>query len=93
MVGGIADWHKLFRQAYTALKPGGWIESFEVEADYRSDDDTIPHNSSMYLWQELFTEGGKKLNRPFTILSDDTQRKGIEEAGFVDITVKEIKVS
>lgn len=93
MVGGVSDWNKLFRQAYGALKPGGWIESFEVEADYRSDDNTIPPNSAMHIWQDLFTEGGKKLGRPFTILTEDTQRKGIEAAGFVDITVKDIKVS
>ncbi|KAI4865749.1 S-adenosyl-L-methionine-dependent methyltransferase [Hypoxylon rubiginosum] len=92
MVGGVSDWNKLFRQAYGALKPGGWIESFEVEADYRSDDNTIPPNSAMHIWQDLFTEGGKKLGRPFTILTEDTQRKGIEAAGFVDITVKDIKV-
>ncbi|XXG94483.1 hypothetical protein Hte_000740 [Hypoxylon texense] len=92
MVGGVSDWNKLFRQSFDALKPGGWIESFEVEADYRSDDNTIPPNSAMYMWQDLFTEGGKKLGRPFTILTEDTQRKGIEAAGFVDITVKDIKV-
>ncbi|KAI1761378.1 S-adenosyl-L-methionine-dependent methyltransferase [Hypoxylon sp. FL1150] len=92
LVGGVSDWNKLFRQAYTALKPGGWIESFEVEADYRSDDGTLPKDACMYMWQELFTEGGKKLGRPFTIISDDTQRKEIEEAGFEDITVKDIKV-
>ncbi|KAI2618928.1 S-adenosyl-L-methionine-dependent methyltransferase [Hypoxylon sp. NC1633] len=92
LVGGVSDWGKLFKQAYEALKPGGWIESFEVEADYRSDDDTLKPDSAMYIWRDLFTEGGKKLGRSFTILADDTQKKGIEEAGFVDITVKDIKV-
>ncbi|KAL7628840.1 hypothetical protein AAE478_000355 [Parahypoxylon ruwenzoriense] len=92
LLGGISDWPKLYRQAYAALKPGGWIESFEVEADYRSDDNTLKPDSAMYMWRDLFTEGGKKLGRPFTILSDDTQRKGIEAAGFVDITVKDMKV-
>ncbi|KAI0175861.1 S-adenosyl-L-methionine-dependent methyltransferase [Hypoxylon sp. FL1284] len=92
LVGGVSDWNQLFRQAYAALKPGGWIESFEPEADYRSDDNSIPSNSSMYMWQSLFLEGGKKLGRPFTIINDDLQRTGLEEAGFVDITVKDIKV-
>lgn len=92
LVGGVSDWSNLYRQAYAALKPGGWIESFEVEADYRSDDGTLKPDSAMYIWRDLFTEGGKKLGRSFTIISDDTQRKGIEDAGFVDITVKDIKV-
>ncbi|KAF3055821.1 hypothetical protein GL218_07005 [Daldinia childiae] len=92
MVGSVSDWPKLFRQAFRALKPGGWIESFEVEADYRSDDGTLKPDSAMIMWRDLFTEGGKKLGYSFTLLSDDVQRKGIEDAGFVDLTVKDIKV-
>ncbi|KAI1660025.1 S-adenosyl-L-methionine-dependent methyltransferase [Daldinia decipiens] len=92
MVGSVADWPKLFRQAFKTLKPGGWIESFEVEADYRSDDGTLKPDSAMIMWRDLFTEGGKKLGLSFTLISDDVQRKGIEDAGFVDMTVKDIKV-
>lgn len=92
MVGGVSDWFKLFKQAFTALKPGGYIESFEVEADYRSDDGTLKPDSAMIMWRDLFAEGGKKLGHPFTMISDDIQRKGMEEAGFVDLTVKDIKV-
>ncbi|KAI1083005.1 S-adenosyl-L-methionine-dependent methyltransferase [Whalleya microplaca] len=92
MIGAILDWPKLFRQAYRVLKPGGWIESFETEAHYRSDDGTLPADSAMYMWQDLFLEGGKKLNRSFSVITNDTQRKGIEEAGFVDLSIKDIKV-
>ncbi|OTB14301.1 hypothetical protein K445DRAFT_319112 [Daldinia sp. EC12] len=92
MVGSVSDWPKLFRQAFRALKPGGWIESFEVEADYRSDDGTLKPDSAMIMWRDLFLEGGKKLGQSFTIITDDVQRKGIEAAGFVDLTVKDIKV-
>ncbi|KAI1381678.1 S-adenosyl-L-methionine-dependent methyltransferase [Hypoxylon crocopeplum] len=92
MLGGVSDWPKLFKQAFTALKPGGWVESFEVEADYRSDDNTILPDSPFYIWRDLFTEGGKKLGRLFNIITEDVQRKGIAEAGFVDITIKDIKV-
>lgn len=92
MLGAVSDWTRLFKQAYTALKPGGWLESFECEADYRCDDGTVKPDSAMIIWSDLFREGGKKLGRPFTLITDDTQRKSMEEAGFVDITVKDIKV-
>lgn len=93
MLGAITDWPRLFEQAYAALKPGGWVESFEVEPEYRCDDGTVKPESAMNMWHDLFVEGGKKLGRPFTIVTDDIQRKSIEAAGFADITVKDIKVS
>ena len=92
MMGGVSDWPRLFRQAYTALRPGGWLESFECEADYRSDDGTIPRDSAMMTWSDLFREGGERLGRPFTIVTEETQKKSMEAAGFVDITVKNIKL-
>ncbi|KAI0890392.1 S-adenosyl-L-methionine-dependent methyltransferase [Annulohypoxylon maeteangense] len=92
IVGGIADWTALFKQAYTALKPGGWIESFEPEADYRSDDGTLKPDSNFHIWRDLFSEGGKKLGVSFTLITDNTLPKALEEAGFVNITVRDIKV-
>lgn len=92
MVGSVSDWTKLFRQCYTALKPGGWLETYEPEADYRSDDDTIPADAALYVWRDLFAEGGKKLGRPFTPVTDDVQRKGVIEAGFTNMHSKTIKV-
>lgn len=46
----------------------------------------------MQTWTRLFTDGGKKLGRPFTVLRDNLQVKSMEEAGFENITVKNIKV-
>lgn len=92
IVGGIADWPAFFKEAYAALKPGGWVESFEPEADFRSDDGTIKPDSALYIWRDLFSEGGKKLGVSFTLNTDNTIPKAMEEAGFVNITVKDIKV-
>lgn len=39
MGGSIKDWPRLFQQAYNNLRPGGWFETHEFEAFYRSDDD------------------------------------------------------
>lgn len=87
MLGSIQDWPRLFKQAYTALKPGGYVESYESEPKYMSDDGTVTPDSAMSTWTKLFADGGRKLNRPFTVLTDNLQQKAIEEAGFIDIEV------
>ena len=92
LVGAVADWPRLFRQAYAALKPGGWVESFEPDSAFASDDGSLPADSQLVHWANLNREGGRRIGRPFTVVSDDLQLKGIQEAGFTDITVKNLKV-
>jgi hypothetical protein len=58
-----------------------------------SDDGTVTNTSAMHEWGRFFIEGGKKIRQPFTIIEDDLQRKGMEDAGFVDIQVVDHKVS
>lgn len=93
LVGAIGDWPRLFRQAYSALKPGGWIETWEPDAAFRSDDGSVPDDSHLVRWTAMNHEGGRRLGKPFTVVSDDLQVKGLQEAGFTDITVKNLKVS
>lgn len=93
LLGSIADWTELFKQAYRCLKPGGYVESFEPDSVMQSDDGTVKETSAMGQWGKFFEEGGKKLGRPFSVLSDRLQRKGMEEAGFVDIEELDFKVT
>lgn len=92
LVGSIVDWPALFKQAYRCLKPGGYIESHEASPDIGSDDDTVKETSAMGQWGKIFFEGGRKLQRPFSVLEDEMQRKGMEEAGFENIEECNIKV-
>jgi hypothetical protein len=90
--GCIADWYAFFREAYKSLAPGGWLESHEASPNVFSDDDTLPPTSAIAQWGPLFVDGGKAIGRSFTIVDEDIQRKAMEEAGFVDIQEKLIKV-
>ncbi|KAM0492585.1 hypothetical protein ACHAP8_009762 [Fusarium lateritium] len=91
LYGSISDWGALFQEAYRACKPGGWVESFEASTRLESDDGSVQEGSAMSEWGKFFIEGGKKLGRTFTILDDDLQKQGMEEAGFVDIGTWDFK--
>lgn len=92
LVGSVGDWDALFAQAYRALRPGGWVESFETSPRLYSDDDTVPENSAMSQWSKIFFNFGKTIGRPFTVVDDDIQENGMRGAGFVDVGVSERKV-
>ncbi|KAL5087995.1 S-adenosyl-L-methionine-dependent methyltransferase [Trichoderma sp. SZMC 28011] len=85
LLGSIQDWDALMQQAYRVLRPGGYIESLETSAIMTSDDGTVTDDCPMGQWGKFFISGGKKIGRSFTVVEDETQRKSIEAAGFVDI--------
>ncbi|KAK4064739.1 uncharacterized protein Triagg1_8926 [Trichoderma aggressivum f. europaeum] len=85
LLGSIQDWDALLQQAYRVLRPGGYIESLETSAIMTSDDGTVTETCPMGQWGKFFISGGKKIGRSFTVVEDETQRKSIEAAGFVDI--------
>ncbi|GKU05774.1 unnamed protein product [Fusarium langsethiae] len=91
LVGSIADWTPLFREAYKSLKPGGWVESYEPSSTIESDDNTVLPGSAMSQWQNFFVEGGRKMGRPFTVFEDGIQKRAMQEAGFVDIEERTFK--
>lgn len=93
LVGSIPDWNALFGEAFRCCKPNGWVESHETSSIITSDDNTVKEDSALGQWGKFFIEGGKKIGSSFTILEDGTQRKEMEEAGFVDIEEFDFKVS
>ncbi|EMT72066.1 Phosphoethanolamine N-methyltransferase 1 [Fusarium odoratissimum] len=92
LYGSISDWSALFQEAFRSCKPGGWVESFEASPCLESDDDTVKDGSAMSEWGKFFIEGGKRLGRTFTILDDDLQKQGMEDAGFTDIQTRDFKL-
>ena len=93
LLGGIADWTELFKQAYASLKPGGYVESFELGHGVECDDGTVAENSALGQWTRFFVESEKKTGRSFRVLAHGLQKKGMEEAGFVDIQEMDSKAS
>jgi ubiquinone/menaquinone biosynthesis C-methylase UbiE len=91
LLGSIMDWKSLFKQAFIACKPGGYLESYEASVLQESDDGSVAQGSAMDQWGKLFWEAGKKIDRSFRVYEDDIQKKAMEAAGFVDIQVWEFK--
>lgn len=75
------------------LKPGGWIESFEVSPTVTSDDNTVGPDTALAGWDKLFIDASKKIGNSFTVVADQIQKPAIEEAGFINIKEWNGKVS
>lgn len=93
LVGGIKDWLRLFRQAFRCTIPGGLIESHEHSFVFHSDKESIEPESALVQVGDIFTKAGKKTGYSFTIVDESTQRKLMEEAGFVDVKEEVKRVS
>ncbi|KAK4446112.1 S-adenosyl-L-methionine-dependent methyltransferase [Podospora aff. communis PSN243] len=91
LMGSIRDYTTLFSEAFAHTKPGGWIQSAEIDSDFRSDDGTtnIP---VLQKWNQFFDEAGKATGAVFSVIADDLQRKGLAAAGYTDIESKTFKV-
>ena len=92
LTGCVQDWPTLFKEAYRCTTPGGYIESFDARCLYESDDGVVPERSALAQWGKLVDEGGKVLGRSFDTISDDTQRRGMEDAGYVVEGQRDVKV-
>ncbi|KAJ6259008.1 hypothetical protein Dda_5904 [Drechslerella dactyloides] len=89
MLGSIANWPKLIKQAYENLAPGGWLESQEVLTHAYCDDGTLPPDCNWKKWEKLYVDAARSFGRPIDIAME---LKGwYEEAGFVDIVEDVVK--
>ncbi|KAI1765034.1 S-adenosyl-L-methionine-dependent methyltransferase [Hypoxylon sp. FL1150] len=86
LFGAVADWNALIAQAYRCCKPGGWVQSVELDCIMKSDDGSIKDDNIINtFWNPLWKELSKKIGISFTVLEENLQNKGFEAAGFVDI--------
>jgi SAM-dependent methyltransferase len=79
----IRDWDRLIRQSFDHLKPGGWLELSATVPDIRSDDDSIPKNSSYLEAGKIFFEMANKMATPLE--APRSWKEQAERNGFVDV--------
>lgn len=93
LFGTVSDWDALFREAYRCCRPGGWVETFELDFYFCSDDDTIkPRHRMRTIWPELFDAAAQSTRSTFRPVSLNVQKIGMERAGFTELSVRDCKV-
>ncbi|MBE3044560.1 class I SAM-dependent methyltransferase [Candidatus Bathyarchaeota archaeon] len=92
MYGSIPDFVDLYKKGLRHLKPGGWIECMEIDVYIHSDHVDIPEDHIFNTWGDVFRQAGEKMGKSFFIAQGHNMRDYVEEAGFVDVVEKKIKV-
>jgi hypothetical protein len=72
------------------MKPGGWIESFEIDIQWTSDDGSVAPGDMMYEWSRKWIDAGESIGRTLKIAR--YSKRLLEEAGFVGIVEKKFKL-
>lgn len=88
MVGSFVDPETVFKQAFDALEPGGYMEMQEIDLPFESDDGTL-EGTVVEQFSNVFVEASKKLGRPIDVAKK--YRDWMEKAGFVDIVEKKFR--
>ncbi|KAL7274172.1 hypothetical protein RUND412_002932 [Rhizina undulata] len=87
MTGYIYDWPKLYKQAFKALKPGGWIELQGFGNGFSADGDPLPQDNILAMWTQYWASAAEKSGRPFATVVPGIA-KALEDVGCVDVTQK-----
>ncbi|ESU11854.1 hypothetical protein FGSG_05834 [Fusarium graminearum PH-1] len=90
LIGAIADWGALFKEAFRCCKSGSYFESVEVNPLFKSDDESINNIAPIQTWNKICRESEKAFGRSLCEVENDTQLLG--EVGFVDLQVTDFKV-
>ncbi|CVL04733.1 related to methyltransferase [Fusarium mangiferae] len=90
LMGAIADWGTLFKEASHCCTPGGFVESGEINPTFYSDDGSINEVEALQTWNRLVIESGKGFGRSFTDIENDAQL--FRDAGLVDVQSFDFKV-
>ncbi|KAF5693372.1 methyltransferase [Fusarium denticulatum] len=94
LYGAIDDWKKLYRQAFTHVRPGGWVESLEIDIETHSQNPKIEKDEGHIFkkWCKLFFECGRETGRTWEITRDGRQEEYMREAGFTALFSKSWKL-
>ena len=84
------QWGLLYKQAYNNLAPGGWIEQLETDIVAKSDDSSLPEDSYIGSWDELFYPLFEEMGKPIDTVHHIRSR--IEAAGFTNVHEKRYKI-
>lgn len=65
LFGSIADWPRLYREAFRHVRPGGYIEQIEWSVHNRSSDGTLSPNAVLARWSHNAIRTGTMTGKTF----------------------------
>lgn len=83
LIMAIRDWPRLVRQAFSRLKPGGYIQLCGSYPSFQSDDGTLPADSAYIKMGELYFEMSEKIGASGRELQN--WKRYLIEAGYEDV--------
>jgi hypothetical protein len=83
LMGSVSSHTELYKNIYSALKPGGWFELVEMETLTFSDDGTVADDSACNQWGRLLIEAFAKMGKPMRPTSD--YEPLLKDSGFVNV--------
>ncbi|KAF6821445.1 methyltransferase domain-containing protein [Colletotrichum plurivorum] len=88
--GCIADWPRLYEQAFRHLRPGGWFEikEFDIESQSQAHDargEALDENHIFRRWARVIFGALERLGKPGTQSRDHGIAEALGAAGFVDV--------
>ncbi|SPO05111.1 related to methyltransferase [Cephalotrichum gorgonifer] len=93
LTGCIDDWGKLYSQAFSRLKPGGYFEHCDYDIQTRSDTGLVGPDHVYTRWSEVLFEASAANGRGFECPAHGGKmRELMTETGFVDVVHRTWKV-
>lgn len=87
--GCIDDWPRLYGQAFSRLKPGGYFESCDYDIQTRSESGLVGPDHIYTKWYETLLEASEKSGRSFQFPPPQGSMKELmERAGFEDVVYR-----
>ncbi|OHW92178.1 methyltransferase domain-containing protein [Colletotrichum incanum] len=86
----VADWPKLYSQAFEHLKPGGYVEVKETDIEDHSQSlgDDLPEDHIYRRWVKIMFEAIAMFGKTLRQTRDHGITSGLRNAGFIDIGEK-----
>ncbi|TDZ58625.1 Secondary metabolism regulator laeA [Colletotrichum trifolii] len=90
--GCIADWAKLYEQAFECMRPNGYIEVKEFDIELKSQLGPVDDGHPFKEWSRVMLEAMGKVGKVGLQCRDHGLAKSLKEAGFVDIVENKFSV-
>ena len=88
---GIKNWPHFYQQAWSCLKPGGWVENQEFDCEICCDDGTLAEDSTLKKWARLWNQATVMIGRTARCYPE-LMAEQMKDVGFVNVQVLKRKM-